>query len=49
VIIIVEIHTKGALSLEVLVTLPMVAGVLLSTRAIIRLLRNGRSRPLHPI
>jgi hypothetical protein len=46
-IIVVEVYTKGALSLEVMVTLPMVAGVLLSTRAIIRLLRNGRSRPLY--
>jgi hypothetical protein len=46
-IIVVEILTKGAISLEVLVTLPMVAGVLLSTVAIIRLLRKGRSRPLH--
>jgi hypothetical protein len=46
VIIVVEIYTKGTLSLEVLVTLPMVAGVLLSTVAIVRLLRKGKSRPL---
>jgi hypothetical protein len=32
----------------VLVLLPMVAGMLLSTRAILRLLRSGRSRPFDP-
>jgi hypothetical protein len=45
VIIVVEIYTKRTISLEVLITLPMVAVVLLSTRPIIRLLRNSRSRP----
>jgi hypothetical protein len=45
-VIIVEIYTKGALSLEVLVTLPMVLGVLIWARAIIRLLRRGKSGPL---
>ena len=46
VIIVIEIYTKGKISLEVLVTLPMIAGVLMSTVAIIRLLRKGKSRPL---
>jgi hypothetical protein len=45
VIIVVEIYSKRTISLEVLITLPMVAVVLLSTRPIIRLLRNSRSRP----
>jgi hypothetical protein len=46
-VIVVEIYTKETLSLEVLITLPMVACVLLATVSIIRLLRKGRSRPLH--
>jgi|HubBroStandDraft_2_1064218.scaffolds.fasta_scaffold124474_2 hypothetical protein len=45
-IIVVEIFTKGRISLEVLVTLPMIGGVLVSTPAIMRLLRKGRSQPL---
>jgi len=46
ILVIVELWTKGHLSLELLVLLPVVAGMLLSTRAIWRLLRRGRSRPL---
>ncbi len=45
IIVVVELWTKGRLSLEVLVLLPVVAGMLLSTRAVLRLLRYGRSRP----
>jgi hypothetical protein len=48
IIVVVELWTKGHVSLEVLVLLPMVAGMLLSTRAILRLLRSGRSRPFDP-
>jgi hypothetical protein len=48
IIVVVELWTKGRVSLEVLVLLPMVAGMLLSTRAILRLLRSGRSRPFDP-
>jgi hypothetical protein len=46
IIVIVELWTKGHLSLEVLVLLPVVAGMLFSARTIWRLLRTGRSRPL---
>jgi len=45
-VIVVELYTKGTLTLEVMVTLPMVVCVLLATVSIIRLLRKGRSRPL---
>jgi hypothetical protein len=48
IIVGVEVWTKGHVSLEVLVLLPMVAGMLLSTRAILSLLRSGRSRPFDP-
>jgi hypothetical protein len=48
IIVVVELWTKGHLSLELLVQLPVVAGMLLSTRAIRRLLRGGRSRPFVP-
>jgi hypothetical protein len=40
--------TQGHLSLELLVLLPMVAGMLMSTRAIRRQLRSGRNRPFVP-
>jgi hypothetical protein len=46
IIVIVELLTQAHLSLAVLVLLPVVAGMLLSTLTIGRLLRNGRSRPL---
>jgi hypothetical protein len=48
IIVVAELWTKGHLSLELLVLLPVVAGMLLSTRAILRLLRSGRSRPFDP-
>jgi hypothetical protein len=46
-VIVVEIYTKETLLLEVMVTLPMIICVLLATVSITRLLRKGRSRPLH--
>lgn len=48
IIVVVELWTKGHISLEVLVLLPMVAGMLLSSRAILRMLRSGRSRSFNP-
>ena len=45
-IVVVELWTTGHISLEVLLLLPVVAGMLLSTRSIVRLLRSGRSRPI---
>ncbi len=48
IIVVVELWTKGHLSLELLLLLPVVAGMLLSTRAIWGLLRGGRSRSLVP-
>jgi hypothetical protein len=48
IIVVVELWTKGHISLELLALLPVVAGLLVSTRAIMRLLRSGRSRPLDP-
>jgi hypothetical protein len=48
IILVVELCTQGHPSLELLVLLPVVAGMLLSTRAILSLLRSGRSRPFNP-
>jgi hypothetical protein len=48
IIVVVEPWSKGHVSLEVLVLLPVVAGMLVSARAILHLLRSGRSRPLDP-
>ena len=48
IIVMVELWTKRHMSLEVLVLLPLVAGMLISTHAILRLLRTGRSRPFDP-
>jgi hypothetical protein len=49
IIVILELWTTGHVSLEVLVLLPVVAGMLVSARAILRLLRSSRSRPFDSV